>query len=252
MLKKILIIIFIISQSAVFAGIGVDPIILEVVVNKDAPTIGVFKVLNTGANPVHIRVSPEKWQGLDRDIKGWLALEPMVFELAQNERKEVSYKISPSVDGSGELRCMVFFVADEMGENRSNVGIRFGVPIYAMVVGTEVLDVEISSAEIKYIDNVLSGTILVNNKSNIHIRPDIVIDVFNSKDKLISSYNLPHGQPAQVGQNRPFEFEQYLILGEGKYKAVIKVDYGRIYSLEDRIVKKKVSFVVRKADEKEK
>lgn len=246
----VIVIIIIIGRSIAFAGIGVDPIILEVVVSKDVPTKGVFRVSNTGANPVHIRVSPEKWQGMDRDIKTWLSLEPMVFELAQNEKKEVSYKISTPGDSSGEIRCIVFFVADEMGEHRSNVGIRFGVPIYAIVGGTEVLDVEISGIEIGYADNVLSGSILVNNKSNIHVRPRIDIDVLDSKDRLISSYNLPHGQPAQLGQNRPFEFEQYLVLNDGRYKAVVKVDYGQMYGLENRIARKKTSFVVRKGEKK--
>jgi len=250
MLKKILIIIIIISQSTVFAGIGVDPIIMEVVVNKDTPTTGIFKVLNTGTNQVHIRVSPEKWQGLDRDVNTWLSLEPMVFELAHNERKEVSYKISTPADSSGELRCMVFFVADEIGEHRSNVGIRFGVPIYAVVGGTEVLDVEISKIEINYADNVLSGEILINNRSNIHIRPDIYVEVLDSKDRQVSSYNIPHGQPAQTGQIRPFGFEQYLVLKDGRYKVVINADYGRMYSLENRVARKRTAIVVRKEDEK--
>lgn len=244
----IILVMLVFSKGVSFAGIGVDPVILEVLVNRGLPAKGIFKVLNTGKNPVHIRVSPEKWQGMDPDINIWLMLNPREFELAQNERREVAYTITPTDDSNGELRCMVFFVADEMGENRSNVGIRFGVPIYAVVSGTEILDVEISGVEIKYAEKVLNGTILVNNRSNIHIRPDISVDVLDIKDRLVSSYNLSHGQPAQAGQNRPFEFEQYLVLNDGKYKAVVKVDYGQMYGLEDRIVKKKTAFVVRKSE----
>lgn len=252
MFKKIWIIVLVVilSEGVLFAGLSVDPVTLEVIADKDNPIAGSFKVLNTGAKTVRIRVSPEKWEGKDADIGTWVTFNPLEMQLGENEGKEVSYKITPPADASGELRCIVFFVADEIGEQRSNVGIRFGVPIYAIVGGTTILDVEVSGVEIGYADkdNILSGTILVNNKSNIHIRPKINIEVFDSKDRFISSYELPYGQPAQAGQNRPFMFEQYLILNDGKYKMVVKVDYGQMYGLENRVARKRIAFMVRKGE----
>lgn len=249
-LIQIIVFIAVVSvKDILFAGIGVDPVVSEVVVNKDTPTTGIFKVLNSGKNPAHIRVSPEKWRGMDIDISKWLTLEPMGLELAQNEEKEVKYSITSPEGTSGELRCMVFFIADEVGEQRSNVGVRFGVPIYAILGGTDILDVEIADVEVEYRDKVLNGTILVNNKSNIHIRPNIDIDILDSRDRLVTSFGLPYGQPAQAGQNRPFTFQGTASLDNGKYKIITKVDYGRMYGLEGKVVMKKIALVVKNDEE---
>lgn len=245
---QILVFLFIVLfQTIVLAGLSVDPAILEVVAKKDSETKGSFKVLNTGAIPIHIRVSPEKWQGANINVEKWVSLAPMEMKLGQNEQKEVSYRIVPLADSSGELRCMVFFIADEMGEQKSNVGIRFGVPIYAVVGGTEIIDAEIKNIELTYDygNKVINGTILVNNKSNIHIRPHIEITIFDSRNKPITKFSPPYGQPAQANQNRPLMFQQNLALDIGKYKLVAKVDYGKMYGLADKIAEKKKAFRVK-------
>lgn len=236
-----------ISIRVSFAGLSVDPVVLEVVAKKDSETKGSFKILNTGEIPVHIRVSPERFQSTDVDINNWLTLEPLEMELKKNEQKEANYKIVLPKESSGELRCMVFFVADEIGEQISNIGIRFGVPIYAIVSGTEVIDAEVKDIALNYDykNKVLCGTIIVNNKSNVHIRPYIEIAIFDSKDKLITTFSLPYGQPAQAGQIRPFMLQQNLQLDTGRYKLVARVNYGRLYGLSDRIAVKKKSFLVK-------
>lgn len=234
-----------------YAGISVDPVTIEVVASKGGEKVGTVKIGNTGEKTVQISVSPEKWASGDRDVAGWLKFLPMEFTIDAGKTAEVSYRITPPVDSSGELRCMVFFTADEVSEVPSSVGIRFGVPVYAIVGGTEVIDVEVSDIMVGYDLNqkVLSGTILVNNKSNIHIRPYVDLEVFNSKDKLITRFSIPYGQPAQVGQLRPFMFQQNLVLDVGKYKLLAKVDYGKMYGLTDRIAVGKKAFVVKKESE---
>lgn len=240
------VILAIFFQNIVFAGLGVDPVILEIVVSKNSENKGSFKVLNTSMNPVNIRVEPQELQeAVDFKIKDWLTLDPLEMKLEPNEQKEVSYKIIPPVESRGELRCMVFFIADEIGERRSNIGIRFGVPIYAIIDMTIEFEVSISDIQIGYAENILSGKVYINNKSNVHIRPDVQINIFDSKDKLVKSFTLPYGQPAQVGQNRVFMFQQNIVLSEGKYKLVAKVDYGKLYCLNNRVVEKKAAFVVK-------
>lgn len=239
--------------NVLYAGISVDPVTIEVVAPKGGEKVGTVKIGNTGEKTVQIGVSPEKMTGGDKEISTWLTFMPMEFTIEPKKTAEVSYRIIPSEGISGELRCMVFFVADEIGEQKSSVGIRFGVPVYVIVGGTEIIDVEISDVNVEYdiSQKVLSGTVFVNNKSNIHIRPYVDLEVYNSKDKLITKFGIPYGQPAQVGQNRPFMFQQNLELAPGKYKLVADVDYGKMYGLKEGIVSEKMAFKV-KIDEKEK
>lgn len=247
-LIEILVVTFIIiGEGSAFAGLSVDPVTLEVIALKEIGKTGIIKIGNTGDKPLQIEVCPEKWAGQDRDVKTWIEFDPMKFIVEPVGTKDVTYKITPPSDSGGELRCMVFFEANEVGKEESMIGIRFGVPVYAIVGGTEVVDVEIKSIDLTYgfENRVLNGTILINNKSNIHIRPNIEIQIFDSRDKLVAWFSLPYGQPAQAGQNRPFIFQQNLELAPGKYKLVTKVDYGRLYGLADKIAGGKRAFIVR-------
>lgn len=241
----LLFIITVFSQISVFAGIGVDPVTVEVVVPKGSEKTGVFKIRNTGLNAVNIRVSPEKWMDREREIGTWLKLEPMELMLNSGEIKEVGYKVTPTIDSNGELLCMVFFVADEMGESKSSVGIRFGVPIYAAVGGTEVVEAEITEFTTSYDakKNILGGSLLVNNKGNVHIRPYINVEIMDNNGQKIGSCNVQFGQPVQKGQTGPFVFREKRVLGPGSYKALVKVDYGRLYGIE-KVATKEMEFAV--------
>lgn len=246
-----LLLIFLLFSKNTLAGLSVDPVTLEVVAIKGEEEAGVFKIKNTGTNNLKIRISPEKWMGKDMDINSWLVFNPLELELPSNVTGEISYKITPPIYSSGELKCMVFFVADVVGEQKSPVGIRFGVPVYAIVGGTEKIkaDIQKITANYDYVNKIINGTILVNNKSNVHIRPNIEIKIYSSRDKLITNFNVPFGQPAQAEQVRPFMFQQPMVLDEGKYKLVAKVDYGRLYGLEDKVAEKKAAFIVRAGEE---
>lgn len=228
------------------AGFSVDPVTLEIVTLKGSESEGIFKVRNTGKNPVRVRVELNKWKGTDMNAKGWIDLEPVDFKLDPSSSKDVTYKIAAPGDSSGELRCMLFFVADELGENKSAVGIRFGVPVYVVVGGTEVIEAEIEQVNVSYNSdkNILSGTIHVNNKSNVHIRPHIDIEIFSKKGDLTARFSPKYGQPAQRKQVRSFLFQKGLKLEDGKYKLVAKVDYGRLFNLKDKIAEKEIEFAV--------
>lgn len=250
-MKKIiygLLLIFIISFSVqVFAGIRVDPVTMEVVVPKGGEKEGIIKIGNTSEKPMQITVSPEKFGGTEVDISTWLIFEPMEFIVKGFEEKELKYKVKLPEDSVGELRCMVFLAADEVSEVPSSVGIRFGIPVYAIAGGTEIIEAVVDGINVEYnLDQrLLSGTIVVNNKGNIHIRPFVDIEVFDDKGNSRSKFSIPYGEPAQVGQLRPFMFQQNLELAPGKYKLVAKVDYGKMYGLTDRIAVGKKAFVVK-------
>lgn len=255
-MKKVIysvVVIFAISLSTqVFAGIRVDPVTLEVVVPKGGEKEGVIKVGNTSEKPMRVTVSPEKFGGTELDIGTWLTFEPMEQIIKGFEEKEIKYRLKLPEDSVGELRCMVFLVADEVSEVPSSVGIRFGVPVYAIAGGTEVIEAVVDSINVEYNleSEVLSGTILVNNKGNIHIRPFVNIEVFDDKGNSKSKFSIPYGEPAQIGQLRPFMYQQKVTLELGKYKIAVSVDYGKMYGLNDKIATGEKEFVVEKPKEK--
>lgn len=227
-----------------FAGISVDPVILELTAKENSEMTGAFKVFNTGKNPVRFRIKVEQWYGSSIEPDNWLSFETCVFELAGDGERDIKYKIVPPIDSKGELKCMAFFIADELGENRSNVGIQFGVPIYVVIDKTEKMDVEISNLNVGYANGVLKGEILVNNRSNIHIRPDVELIIKDDKGYIIFSFHIPYRQPVQEKQIRPFTFQEEKTLSKGKYTILVKIDYGALYNKLNDIVSKEAEFIV--------
>ena len=93
-----------------FAGISVEPVIVEVTASKIAGATNILKVVNTGVNPVKVRVELDKINKSDKDIDTWFTIEPRKITLQPNEEKYFSYSILvPPKESNGELRCMVFW-----------------------------------------------------------------------------------------------------------------------------------------------
>lgn len=244
--------LFLFLCNEISAGLRVDPVTIEVVVSKGAEKEGIIKVGNTDSKPINVRVSPEKFGGGDRDVNSWISFEPKEVLIKGFDEAQIKYKIKMPEDVVGEIRCMVFLVANEAGENPSSVGIRFGIPVYAVSGGTEVVDAEVSDIFVNYNTekSFLSGSILVKNKGNAHIRPFVNINILGGQGSVVSTFSIPFGEPAQVGQDRPFMYQQNVKLEPGKYKLSMSVDYGKLYGLSDKVAQGEKEFVVEVPTEK--
>lgn len=227
------------------AGIQVNPFIVEVLVTPGEVYEGVFQVNNTSGNPADISVQPEQWAAESVDFHEWLEIDPIEFTLEGNGVTKVKFKINPPKEATGELMCMVFFIYREKGEKASPVGVKFGSPIYAIIKGSGNIDVSIDDIKIKYDKEkrVASGVILINNKSNVHIRPIVTITFLDEEGMIAAGFELPYRQPAQREQVRTFEFNEKIFLRSGKYKAVVKADCGKLYSI-DKVFEKDTELVV--------
>lgn len=238
--------LFFLFQQPLFAGLNVNPVVIEVVVPKEGIT-QTIQVGNTGEKPIKVRIELNKLHKKDGEIELWFKIMPHELEINPGEIADFSYVITPLEDAEGELRCMIFLVADEVGEKKSNLGIRFGVPVYAIVKETVKLDAEVGEIKIEYNSNKkeLQGIVYVKNKGNIHIRPFVDLDIQKEDGTVVNSFEIPFGQPAQVGQNRPFMFNQRIEIHPGKYKLKASVDYGKMYGLKDYVATKEVEFEVK-------
>ena len=247
---NIFILLFFISclvcTTFVYAGISVDPVIVEIVVEKGKERPEKISVTNTGTGTVNVRIRPGTLRKDDRSIKDWINFQIDEFVLKPEEKKDFSYTVIPPDDVTGELRGRITFVVDEI-EKKSSVGIMFGVPVYAVVQNTIKFDVSIKDINILYDPekNIISGSIVVDNKSNVHIRPSIDWSIENIGTGKKSVYILSYGQAVQKETLKPFDVrEKSIRLSPGKYKIGANVDYGKMYGLEGHVVTKETELEI--------
>ncbi|MDP3790725.1 MAG: hypothetical protein Q8R38_01625 [Candidatus Omnitrophota bacterium] len=246
------------SHSSCYAALVVDPESIELVASPDTATNGVYNVINEGGESVHVLVQPEEWPRSatpknDISVDKWLTVTPMEFDIVPQERKKVQFAINPPTNHGGELSAMIFF-ATTSPKGMMNITTRNGVSLYAAFADTMRLECSISDVRIDrfeqktnsgIVDRGIVFTINVENNSNVHIRPTGSI-VITGEDGSKHDLNIERGFPAYAGGK-----ESYQVLWDkkditqGKYEAMITLDYGKLYKL-DKKIEKKMSFIVKK------
>lgn len=220
-----------------YAGIGIDPIQVEIIVEKGGEAKRVFRVFNTGEKSCNVEIRLEDWLLLGVRPHTWFKIEPQKFPVMPGQYVDVEYLISVPKDSIGEIMTMVFF--DSLDEG-STVGVGFGIPVYVAVKGTEVVDAEVTELKAEYNpDTGISGFVKIKNKGNVHIRPYTTIQVLNSEGKASAYFSVQFGIPVQINKERKYEFEKKDIkLKKGRYRVIVECDYGTLYKLEKRARKK--------------
>lgn len=228
--------LFCFSYTA-YAGIGIDPMQVEIQVEQGVETKGVCKVFNIGEKPVSVTVRSEDWLHLGIEPSSWVRIGPTSFMIEPGKFGEVSYTVTLPVGSAGELMAMVFFCGIE---EDSNIAAEFGIPIYVSVKGTEVIDAEVIELEVDYSEELdISGSVNIKNKGNVHIRPSTTIRVLNNLGKSVAFFGVPYGLPVQVGRERRFDFSKKDIkLKAGRYKVVAEANYGQAYGDKKKATKK--------------
>lgn len=243
----ILFIFFIFTANNIFAGISVSPGAIEAVAAKGEEVVQNFKIVNPGNSLARVNVNIINFSEKDQTPSAWLTVEPLELELKPGETKEISCKVKPPIDAEGELRTRVCISSEEIGESMTPIGVRFNIPIYIAIQNTVKFGVEIEKVDIRYNseNKEIEGEIYINNKSNVHIRPEIKLTVKDLKDNLAGRINVPYGQPAQKEETRMFIFKEKMDLHPDRYKIVADVDYGSFYGLKDFVVTKERKFKIK-------
>ncbi|MDD5449364.1 MAG: hypothetical protein PHO42_02040 [Candidatus Omnitrophica bacterium] len=191
----------------------------------------VIVVKNTEKRPLEVKLRLEDWfkavEGKEtkkKDMFEWLKLEPSELTLKEGETGEVKYKVMAPKKARGELNAMIFVEAKPKELPQASIGINtsIGVPLYAMIKGTEKFKAEIKDLKIVK-TSPLELAITIENSGNVHIRPTGSIEIINT-DVIVplNEYNYP----VLPNTSRTLEIRSDDRLEKGKYMADIKMGYG--------------------------
>jgi len=235
------------SSSPLFAGIGVEPTVTEISVPPGGRTRGTFSVVNDGDESVEVVVQPENWprkRGA-MDVRSWLEIKPERFKLGPKGTKTVKYKVTVPEDAKGELMSMVFFATTAPAGKALNIRTRFGVALYVMVKGTEVLGGEVSELKVKKDGGKIHFMAFVENRGNVHFRPRGKVVIEDGEGKKLDEVEIQYGWPVFPGDKHLYDgyWEPEEIL-PGNYRARAIFNYGDIYSDLDEQFEKDISFEV--------
>lgn len=241
------------SASLVFAGIGVEPKVLELKLKPGKSKKGYLYVVSDFSENVKVIVQPEDYwekqtgkKGLD--VGQWLKIKPKEFILQPNSFRKVYYKVKLPKDVDSENMAMVFFATRNPGGGSLGIITRFGVAFYLLPEGKEEIIAKIGKItpgwRIKE-KNQFQFTINVENLGNVHLRPKGKVEIKDSQGQTAGEAELVYGWPVFPGRSYNYfavwerKEEKFL---PGKYTATAVLDCGEIYGYKDKIYQQQVEF----------
>lgn len=229
--------------NTLFAGIGVEPTRIELILQADYETSGKWTITNTGEEPIRIGVEIEDWMGegaqSPKKPDNWLKIEDNNFILKPDERKEVVYKVKITKEMDGGALAMVFFEYNNAEGPPSIIQPRFGAALYVVNKGTERLEAEITDAKLTKIkdkDNKdgIRIDVTVRNTGNVHIRPRIGVAIKDKKGRDITKTAMPYGWPVLPGRDHTYTAYVYdTKIPEGKLKVICDMKFGELFGREE-------------------
>ncbi|MGE4385756.1 MAG: hypothetical protein AB7E39_07855 [Endomicrobiaceae bacterium] len=237
-----------------FAGLSVDPAIVDVVADASSSYEGKYVLKNTYDIPITVILKVEDWNtysgNTNTDVNRWLKFDKDKYYIPSGELIEVPYKISLPEDMKGSVSGRVYFSVEQ--QQGQMVTIAISVPIYVVVKGTEKIDFKIDSFDLQNSKKGISYKFVIKNDGNIHFRPSGVIEIYDKKKKkLIRTVFISETVPVYAEKNR--EFSGVMTgndikkdgLKKGKYTAVLKIKaLGRDVSKEIKFKVSKLGEVV--------
>jgi len=245
--------LFLYFSSVLYAGIGVNPTVTELSLTPGKRKGGTFTVTNDGDKTISVKVEVEDWQkrGAVVGDTSWLEVKPLEFELDPGEVREVKYKIEVPEEAKGELVAMVFFGSIAPAGGGVGIQTRFGVSIYVVIKGTEVVDADIERLDVvKYGDEGsdnygINFGVTVENRGNVHIRPKGKVTVEDKEGNRIKELDVFYGFPVFPEGKRTFPaIWKGEMLPPGEYKAKATVSYGELYGVKDKVCSYETLFSV--------
>ena len=206
---------------------------------------GDYYVQNDTDQPAHIVVEPENWFKDVYDygkleIKDWVEFDTYAFDLKPKEIKKLRLRIKVPKNVKGELVSQIFFtstVLREDGQPVEGIRARIGAVLYVAIKGTEVIEAEIKNIDI--LKEPIDGKerikigVGVNNKGNVHVRPEGKVAIEDISGKKLVELDLEPGKPALPGQEIVYNaLWNDPDLKSGDYKALITINYGKDLDME--------------------
>lgn len=213
--------------SLSFAGLSIDPSIVNISGIQGSYCKNAYSVTNTGNEPVKVSITLTNGisfsENVGVNVEDWLKFEKTEFDLNPKEQIEVPYEVFISSNMKGSVCGKIDFFSQE--EN-SMIDIVVSVPIYIIVKDTENIDFKIDSIEIdrNETDKNLYYKMVIKNDGNVHIRHSGKIQIYDSKkEKELDTIDIEETVPTYCEQTREF-IEKFSQLEEGTYVAVFTIE----------------------------
>ena len=236
-MKKIFLILFLILISRLTLALTITPARIETSQAPGEEKEYHFSIKNTREEPVIIKLSVYDF---DIDINGkiltkerkslpnWITIAIKQARISPGRLKTISFMITLSTDATGEKRCLFYFQEIPTEKGGVATALRIGSAVYCTVKGTEEVD-----GETKDFIAFPSKIILTFcNNGNVHLRPEILMEIKNQQGEIIREISLVEGFPV-------LPFHKYIIerkfkqkLETGDYTAIIQTRYGMLYDEE--------------------
>lgn len=181
----------------VYAGIMVEPSVVEKGGVPGTTYTGEYKVINPTKSKVFITIEPEDWlkrylQKTDTiDVKEWLTFSENQFEIEPGEFKKIAYTVTVPKALVDEQAAQIFFSFREVGGNES-MRTRLGVVYYLgnekkTDIQAEIKEFTFDVVPIPDKENAtdINFGILIENKGNVHVRPFGVVRIQKENKDLV-------------------------------------------------------------------
>lgn len=246
--SKFLIIFMFLCINRVFAGIGVDPVIIETLVRPGKTQKRVFTVVNNENRPITVQVVLENWlkrKGYRNELSNlkpeeWLKIKPNKFEMKPNSKRKIKYYIKIPKGLKGELVAMAFFSSEK--KKGSFIQQRLGACIYAGIKGTEEINCEILNTKVINNKEKLKFAVKVKNTGNVHIRPDGSVIIMQKKN-FIKEVKFHKGLSIFPGKTHHI-YTESADLPTGDYTAETVIKYGDIFGKSKSLKGEVIEFII--------
>ncbi len=238
--------------TVAFAGMSVEPGIIEMIAAHGDEATGPVKVRNTGKEKTRISVEPEDWKKAVSGRRGgpvssWLSVEPKMIVLEPGQIGIFTYHVKVAPDAAGENTAQMFF-SEMVGGGSADIRSRVGVILYLAVRETMRLSAEIPSMTVTSVPDgkqtIITVQVSVANPGNVHVRPTGDVKIYDIKGGFVVAAVLSTGWGILPGEVYAYQGTgRCPSLSTGKYKAVATIQYGKLYK-QDKPYSKELFFDV--------
>lgn len=235
-----------------WAGLEMQPQVLELLATPGVPTEGTLTLTNTGEQILSLHAEMEPWRSTNPEdqripISSWLEIQPNRLELPPHQSQSLHYVVTLPPGVTGERAAMAFF-SENVAPQTEGVGFRtrIGIPLYAVAQGTEQVELVLEGLSLATYDTGGEGVanaqrgirtdVVIHNQGNVHVRPKGMVTLYTADTSTEAippaTITMQHGHPVYSKSHRVFSgFWKEGRLTPGRYRAVCHIDYGEWYGV---------------------
>lgn len=243
--------------SVCYAGLVVEPTVIEQRLLAGETVSGTYKVSNVSDVTLKVVVEPENWLARlfgvvdDLEVKDWIKVEPSEFQLEPGMYTEVTYTMTAPNNFEDERVAQVFFEFSQTDKKEIFVT-RLGVIAYMTPIEHAQIDAELGEAVFVYpvLDGKAALSYELTNTGNVHVRPDAVATIKEvGSDTVVAVFKMPPVMGVYPGRREKlYKNDVFSPLTDGEYTAELAVNIGAKYE-QDYIIKKDIHFSVGESKE---